>query len=65
VKIVCVDNFNREGPGHDDTLVASEITSQRWADIMCEALNKKLSGSRASEFFRVVDDDYELQVFEP
>jgi hypothetical protein len=64
VKIISVDNFDREGPGHDDSLVADNVSSG-YIKTMVQALNESHSGNGAQRFFRAVEDDYELQVFEP
>jgi len=66
VKIIQVDNFDRETIGvSDDRLVAENIEHESLAKVMCEALNKKYSAEFSSVFFRVVNDDYELRIFEP
>lgn len=65
MKIICSDNFGREGPGHDDKLVAENITDVEDGPVMADALNVKFGGEQSPYYYRVVDDDYKLQIFEP
>lgn len=62
MKIIVVDNFNRESVS--DVLIA-EKTPDYYADFITTALNKKYSGDNSPDFFKVVEDDYKLYVFEP
>jgi len=63
VKIISVDNYDHEGPGYDDKLIADNIVSEDLAKTMCMALN----GTRANEdrYYKVVPSDYVLKEFQP
>jgi hypothetical protein len=63
VKIVCVDNFDRETVS--DFLVAENIQNEKFARAMCSALNDKFSGPDVPYFFKVKPDDYRLHTFDP
>ncbi len=63
VKIIKVDNFDREGPGHDHELIATNVQAY-WGTKLVDYLNQE-SDERSDEFFRLVADDFKLQVFEP
>lgn len=63
MKIIAVDNYDRQGPGYDDRLVAENV-SKPMADRIVTLLNGSLN-EHSEEFFRAVDDDYKLQEFEP
>jgi hypothetical protein len=66
MKIICVDNFNREGPGYDDKLIAGSITEPTLGKSIVDFLNATYgSGEDNPYFFKLVEDDYKLQVFEP
>ena len=62
MKIIEIDNFNRENVS--DTLIATEVSSY-WAPIIVNMLNDKFSGTDSDMFFKAVDDNYKLYVFEP
>ena len=61
MKIICVDNFNRETV--NDWLVADNV-NKRMGERIIEALNKQES-DESPTYFRLVEDDYKLFVFEP
>ena len=63
MKIVSVDNFDREIPGatSDDKLVAENLSGY-YASVIVEMLNKKFSSDR---YYRVAEDDYKLCEFGP
>lgn len=61
MKIICVDNFDRENKS--DRLVASGVNKHE-GKIMLDALNDKASDYNPN-FYKLVEDDYELYVFEP
>ena len=63
MKIVREDNFNRDYI--PDYLVAENIQSEYYANVMCKALNQKYGSARAQFFFVVKPDDYALKRFEP
>lgn len=62
MKIICVDNFNRES--RSDNLVAENVNAY-YAKFIVEKLNENLSGDQSPNFYRVVTDNYKLYTFEP
>ncbi len=62
MKIICKDNYDRESV--DDKLVCSNV-SEYYGKIIVESLNNKLSGDRSSDFYKLVDNEYELYRWEP
>ena len=56
MKIVCVDNFGRANL--PDALVAENIKSKTWAEIMVNALNEKAEGT--DNWCLIKPDDYVL-----
>lgn len=62
MKIIRVDNFNRESVS--DSLVAENV-SEYYAKIVVKLLNEKLSGCTSPNYYRAVEDDYKLYKFEP
>lgn len=62
MKIICVDNFDRES--RDDSLVCENVNKYMGKQIV-EFLIEKFSGNESSDFFRLVEDDYKLYTFEP
>lgn len=64
MKIVDTDNFNGDYP--NEKVIADNITNEKFAEVMCEALNNKFSGDYAARYYKVVPDNYELAPrFEP
>ena len=61
-KIIQVDNYDREGPGHDDRLVAN-IQSETTARQIVKLLNDDVD-PRSEIYYQVVPSDYKLRVFE-
>ncbi|TPF18015.1 hypothetical protein [Priestia megaterium] len=61
MKVIKVDNFDREM--YSDVLVCENI-NEYYGKIVVESLNKKLSGDRSDDYFRLVEDDYKLYKFE-
>lgn len=64
MKIICVDNFDHEGPGHDHVLVCENINEWYGGNIV-EFLNNKLSGDQSPNFYRLVPNEYKLYEWEP
>ena len=56
MKIIMVDNFNRETVS--DILICKDITSKILGDVMCSSLNEKHMHS--DKFFLLKEDDYIL-----
>jgi len=65
MKIVETDNFGGDYP--EEILIASNIESKGYAKIMRDALNRSLSSDQSPRFYKIVSDDYKLDVerFEP
>lgn len=63
-KIIRCDNFEREGPGHDDVLLCENV-SDEWAKKIVDALIEMYTRDNGQYYYRAVDNDYKLQVFEP
>lgn len=63
MKIICKDNFDRDSIS--DRLVCSEIKSHVYADFIADALNKRFGGESSPEYFKAVQDDYKLYVYNP
>lgn len=61
MKIIAVDNFNREGPGFDNRFLFS-IRDERLAEEIVRLMNTEDHGET---FFRAVPDNHVLQRFEP
>lgn len=65
MKIILVDNFNREGPGHDDKLVA-QCSDKFWGEHIVALLNAWSSRDpHTPDFFKLVEDNYKLCKFIP
>lgn len=62
MKIVCVDNFDRETIS--DVLICENIAFGYGEDIV-KFLNDRYSGNSSSDFYKLVSDDYKLFKFEP
>jgi len=57
MKIVCVDNFNRDHIG--DTLVCENV-SLNYALVIVDILNEKFGGEHSSDHFVIKSESYEL-----
>lgn len=62
MKIIRVDNFDREGV--NDRLVCENVNEYYGLKI-AEYLNDRFSGEHSPDFYRLVDDNYKLYVWEP
>ena len=62
MKIIQVDNFDREA--YSDTLIAENVHSY-YGPFIVDYLNQKCSGDNSPDYYRLVDDDHKLYVFEP
>lgn len=60
MKIIKVDNFDREGLIGNDILIAENV-NEYWGNKIVNKLNE----SEFSEYFKLVTDDYKLKRFEP
>ena len=65
MKIILTDNFDRAGesPGNDEAFIAEGIKNRTLGERMVKGLTRHCSGS-SPQWYRLVDDDYVLQVFE-
>lgn len=61
MKIICVNNFAREDIS--DELICENV-NKYYAEDIVNFLNKKFSGESAPDFFKAVDDNYKLYVYE-
>lgn len=61
MKVICVDNFDRETIS--DRLIQEGLT-QTEARTLADELNAK-GGVNAPDFYRVVPDDHVLYVYDP
>lgn len=61
MKIICVDNLNRDT--YDDKLVCENI-DRHYGEIVVNTLNDKLSGEHSESYFRLVEDDYVLYKYD-
>lgn len=66
MKIISVDNFDRERIGtSDDQLIAASVDAH-YVDIMVKALNDRYcADDHAERFFKAVPDDYVLREYRP
>jgi len=62
VKIIKVDNFNRE---YISEQLIAENVSDYYAGIIAEDLNKRFSGNSSPDYFRAFNDNYKPYIFEP
>lgn len=60
MKIIAIDNFNRENV--DDILVAENV-NRYYGKLIVDLLNQKFSVNY-DWFYKLVDDDYKLYKFE-
>ncbi len=63
MKVICRDNYDREGPGYDDVLIAINLTEEQ-ARELASTLNTRVDPD-GSNFYMVAPDDYKLRKFEP
>ena len=63
MKIIRRDNFDREGPGHDDYFVA-QVQSETIGKQIVELLNDDVA-STDEVYYQLVPDSYELYRFHP
>ena len=62
MKVIAIDNFDRESPSYPDILISENLTEDE-ANFQADAMNK--GKASASYFYRAVEDDYKLWKFEP
>jgi len=63
MKIIKVDNYDREGPGHDPVLIAESVR-ENYAKIICDYLNA-LRDPMGDDYYVIKPDDYVLTKWEP
>lgn len=61
MKVIRIDNFARENVS--DKLVCENV-SHYYGEIITKYLNENFSGENSPDFYKLVDDDYKLYVFE-
>lgn len=64
MKLIQTDNFDREGPGHDDRLLVY-INNPNVAKEVARLLNDDCDDPYCDVFFKAVPNDYKLKKFEP
>jgi hypothetical protein len=62
MKIINVDNFDRDSVS--DKLVCENV-SEYYGEIIVDFLNDRLSSEHSTDFYKLVDDDHKLYVWEP
>lgn len=66
MKIIRVDNLDRERPGASDDQLVAENVPEHYAEAIVAALIEKFSPDPDSEhFFKCVSDNYKLRKYEP
>jgi len=65
MKIISVDNFDMETIGSSDDELVAENVSEYYVKVIVGTLNSYYSGDTASRFYKAVDNDYKLRVYEP
>jgi len=66
VKIIRVDNFDRERLGLSDDVLIAESVSEHYVETMVWALNAKFCPNPNDEYhFKAVPDNYELRKYVP
>lgn len=61
MKLIKVDNYDREY--YDDVLIAENV-HKGYGELIANLLNNRV-GENSEDFFKLVEDDYELFKFEP
>jgi hypothetical protein len=65
MKIIKVDNYDREGPGFDPVLICNNVCDF-YADLIADLLNQRYNPTGDLEdFFKKVPDTYILTKWEP
>ena len=66
MKIICVDNFDRERPGLSDDVLIAESVPEHYVETIVWALNAKFSPNPNDEYhFKAVPDNYTLRKYVP
>lgn len=66
MKIIAVDNFDRERIGASDDQLIAENIDARYVDDIVKALNDRYcADDHAERFFKAVPDDYVLREYRP
>jgi len=63
MKIICIDSFKREGPDHNDMPIALEL-SKHIGELIVTLLNSN-EPQDSCDFYKLVEDNHELKVFNP
>lgn len=62
MKIICIDNYARVSIS--DSVVAEHVPDH-YVKTIVNVLNEKHGGGSSSDYFKAVDNDYKLYVFQP
>lgn len=66
MKIISVDNFDREQIGTSDDQLIADRVDPRYIDDLVKALNDRYcADDHADRFFKAVSDDYVLREYRP
>lgn len=63
MKIILVDNFNRESSSYPDILIAENVHQNYMHDIVTFLNSRKSEDGNC--YFRIVEDDYKLKDYSP
>jgi hypothetical protein len=63
MKIICVDNLQRESHNYPDYLIAENV-HKNYIDDIVKFLNSQ-EAPDGNSYFRKVEDDYKLQDYSP
>jgi len=61
MKIICVDNFDRD---YESDYLVCENVEEYYGKEIVEFLNNKHSGNESPYYYRLVEDEYKLYKFE-
>lgn len=62
MKIICKDNFDRESVS--DKLIAENV-DELYLQSIVDYLNNRYGGNSSPDFFKTVEDNYKLYVYNP
>ena len=66
MKIVLVDNFDREIPGRSDDVLVAESVPEHFVETIVAALDAKFSSRPDDDYvFKAVPDTYTLRKYTP
>lgn len=62
MQIIKTSNFDNEAVS--DEVIAEKVPTY-YSTVITSELNRVFGGSESSDFFKAVEDDYKLYIFEP